>query len=103
MKRRNLELRKSTMLDISTEILGDTLPNGVAISNIVNMSEEDSSIFDYLYSVGRASNPLIGAMGKVIRDAQDSRDEALNKISLRIRRANDSLRKAGHNSSFYVW
>lgn len=94
------ELRKSTMLDISTEILGDTLPNGVAISNIVNMSEEDSSIFDYLYSVGRANNPLIGAMGKVIRDAQDSRDEALNKISLRIRRANDSLRKAGHNSSF---
>lgn len=94
------DLRKSTMLDISTEILGDTLPNGVAIANIVNMSEADSSLFDFLYSVGRATNPLIGAMGKIIRDAQDSRDEQMNKISLRIRRADRELKKAGHDSSF---
>lgn len=99
-ERKLRELRKSTMLDVSTEILGDTLPNGVAIANIVNMSEADSSIYDHLYTMGRVSNPLIGAMGKIIRDAQDSRDAKMNEISLRIRRADRELKKAGHNSSF---
>ena len=94
------ELRKSTMLSITTEILGDSLPTGVAISNLLEMAEEDSSYMDYLYSISRSSNPLIGAMGKVIRDAQNSRDEKLNAIALRVRRAENNLRKAGHTNSF---
>jgi hypothetical protein len=94
------DLRKSTMLDICREILGDTLPNGMAIANIVNMAEADSSIWDSLYSIGRASNPLIGAMGKIIRDAQDSRDAKMIEISRRISKADHVLRKAGYDSSF---
>ena len=99
-ERKLSDLRQSTMLDITIEILGDTLPNGVAISNIVKMAEADSSIFDFLYSVGRVSNPLISSMGKIIRDAQDERTSKLNAIELRIRKADNDLRQAGHNSSF---
>lgn len=94
------DIRKSIMLDICIEILGDTLPNGIAIANIVNMAEADSSIWDALYSVGRVSNPLIGAMGKIIRDAQDARDAKMVEISRRISKADHILRKAGHDSSF---
>ena len=99
-ERKLSDLRQSTMLDIAIEVLGDTLPNGVAISNIVKMSEADSSIFDYLYSIGRVSNPLISSMGKIIRDAQDERTTRLNAIEVRIRKAENDLRQSGHNSSF---
>jgi len=94
------DLRESTMTDICVEVLGDVDYNGVAISNLLTMAEADSSIFDYLYSVGRASNPLIGAMGTIIRDAQDTRNKKQNEISLRIRRATDNLYKSGSNSEF---
>lgn len=94
------ELRVDTMTTIATEYLGDKLSNGMAIVNIVEMAEKDSTIYDYLYSIGRVSNPLIATMGNIIRDAQSSRDAKMNAISLRIRRAENKLRKAGIKSDF---
>lgn len=94
------ELRLNTMTTIATEYLGDKLPNGMAVVNIVEMAEKDSTIYDYLYSIGRVSNPLIATMGNIIRDAQSSRDAKMNAISLRIRRAENKLRKAGIKSDF---
>ena len=94
------ELRLNTMTTIATEYLGDKLSNGMAVVNIVEMAEKDSTIYDYLYSIGRVSNPLIATMGNIIRDAQSSRDAKMNAISLRIRRAEHKLRKAGFKSDF---
>lgn len=94
------ELRLDTMTTIATEYLGDKLSNGMAVVNIVEMAEKDSTIYDYLYSIGRVSNPLIATMGNIIRDAQSSRDAKMNAISLRIRRAENKLRKAGIKSDF---
>lgn len=94
------DLQIDTMTTIATEFLGDRLPNGEAIVNIIDMADADSSLMDYLYSVGRVSNPLIATMGNIIRDAQSSRDAKMNAISLRIRRADNKLRKAGFNSEF---
>lgn len=94
------ELRLNTMTTIATEYLGDKLSNGMAVVNIVEMAEKDSTIYDYLYSIGRVSNPLIATMGNIIRDAQSSRDAKMNAISLRIRRAENKLRKAGITSDF---
>ena len=93
-------LAESTMINLMTQIVGDTAPNGQAMINMIRMAAADSSISDYLYSVGRASNPIIGAMGKIIRDAQDSRNEKLNKIALRIRRSTDRLYRSGSNTDF---
>lgn len=94
------ELRLNTMADIATEYLGNKLSNGIPIVNIIDMAEKDSTIYDYLYSIGRVSNPLIATMGNIIRDAQSSRDAKINAISLRIRRAENKLAKAGYKSDF---
>ena len=94
------DLKTETMTTIATEYLGDRLPNGEAITNIISMANSDSSIYDFLYSIGRVSNPLIATMGNIVRDAQSSRDAKMNAISLRIRRADNKLRKAGFSSEF---
>lgn len=96
----SLGYEAKTMQNLLTSIIGDRAADGQYIANIVSMAQADSSIFDYLYSVGRASNPVIAAMGKIIRDAQKTRDESINDIDLRVRRATDKLYKAGFTSEF---
>ena len=93
-------LTEATMVNLATQIVGDSAPNGQAMINVIRMAAADSSIMDYLYSAGRVSNPVIAAMGSIIRNAQNSRDKAINDISLRIRRATDKLYKSGSDSSF---
>lgn len=97
------DLKNANMLNIIKDILGDKAfdeDREVAVGELLTLLSHDSSYFDHFYSVGRVSNPLIGAMGGIIRDAQGERDKKMNEISLRIRRANDALRKAGFTSSF---
>lgn len=91
---------KQVLLDIMTEFHGDTLENGVAIANAIDMATEDCSIYDYLYSVGETSSVTMNSLGKVIRDAQDSRDAKMNEIRKRIEEAERALVKAGYNNSF---
>lgn len=85
---------------IAREYLGDSLANGTSINRLVEEFAFDSSIYDYMYGVGRVSNPLIATMGTIIREAQDKRTAKLVDISRRIRRATDSLYKAGFNTEF---
>lgn len=94
------ELKEVTMIDIATEYLGDSSLNGMPIADIVRMSDADSSIWDYFYSIGRVSNPLVATMGSIIRDAQSERNKKLNDIAIRIRRANKRLFDSGSNSAF---
>ena len=94
------DLTESTMVTLMTQIVGDTAPDGQSMLNVIRMAAADSTYYDYLYSVGRASNPIIGAMGSIIRNAQDERDGFMNNMSLRIRRATDKLYKSGSDSSY---
>lgn len=94
------ELKENTMIDIAVEYLGETTSNGMSIADIVTMADADSSIYDYLYSVGRVSNPLVATMGSIIRDAQGERTQKLNEVALRIRRANKKLFDSGSHSDF---
>lgn len=91
------DIREETMIDMCKEVFGDKPIDGKPIAVFVKMAREDSSIMDYLYSMARVSNPLIAAMGTIIRDAQTERDGNLNIISERIRKANADL---GGSSEF---
>ena len=93
-------LTKSSMVNLLTLIIGDTAPDGITIENVVEMAAKDSSLTDFLYSIGRASNPVIAAMGSIIRDAQDARDALMNDYSLRVRRATHLLYESGSDSKF---
>ena len=94
------ELKEVTMIDIATEYLGKSSSNGMAIADIVRAADADSSIWDYLYSASRVSNPLVATMGGIIRDAQGERTQKLNEFALRIRRANKKLFDSGSHSDF---
>lgn len=94
------DLSENAMVKIMEEIVGDTAPDGQTIANVIKMAQEDSTWWDYLYSVGRASNPIIGAMGTIILNAKESRDAVMNKISERIRKANHRLKESGSDSKF---
>lgn len=94
------ELKNEVVTNLTIDILGDKLENGEAIANILAAIEGDGSAFDYLYSFGKTTNPLINVMGKITRDAQDKRDKELNALSWRIEKATQKLYAAGFNSSF---
>lgn len=94
------ELRENTMIDIAVEYLGESTSNGMSVADIVSMADADSSVYDYLYSVGRVSNPLVATMGSIIRDAQGERNQKLNDVAIRIRRANKKLFASGSHSDF---
>lgn len=91
---------KETMKLIAREYLGDSLANGTSINRLVEQAAADSSYYDYLYGIGRVSNPLIATMGTIIREAQDQRTVKLVEMSRRIRRATDKLYKKGMDTEF---
>ena len=95
------QLKTSAMLTILKEIIGDRTPDGQYIDTLLESAQKDSTVFDMLfYSVGRQSNPMISAMGNIIRKAQDSRNASMNEISRRIAKATDKLYKAGFKTDF---
>lgn len=93
-------LSRDVMLTMSQEIIGDTASNGISIAQLVKSAERDSSLFDYLYSCERVSDPILGVMGTVIRDAQLKRDRELIKIGREIDDLTHNLIKSKHNSRF---
>lgn len=94
------DLSEGTMLNLMMQIVGNKTPDGQSMINAVRMAAADSSQIDRLYSVGRASNPIVAAAGTIIRNAQDGRDGTMDAISLRIRRATDKLYKTNQDTSF---
>ena len=47
---------------------GDSLPNGKTIANLLG-AIDDVSMLEYLYSTCRSSNPLLAALGTIVREA----------------------------------
>lgn len=100
-KNQNHDLMETNMIHILENILpGKQGPNGETIANLVKMAVKDSNYFDYFYRKDTHSNPTIAAMGTILKRAQEDRDNRLNKIDLRIRRATNKLYDSGHNSEF---
>ena len=86
--------------NIMIEILGNEVTDGTAMVNAVKMAMKDSSLFDKFYSIGRASNPFVAAVGSIIRRAEISRKDVMSSFSRRIDIEDDKLRKAGFTSKF---
>ena len=89
-----------TMEALLVEIIGDETPEGVSIHNAIRVAAADSTMYDYLYSIGRVSNPIIASMGKVIRSAHDERNAMMRDWALRTRRITDRLYESGSDSKF---
>ena len=96
-------LKRETLIDLCTEYLGEQTSNGVAIANIVDMADKDSSWQDKLYAGSTMSNPIVAVVGTVIRDAQSKRNQELVQISMEIRRITNRLRKAGINNTDFIY
>ena len=88
------------VLDSLKTTLGGESYLGQSYADILSMLAADTSIDNYIYSMGKSSNPLIAASGSIIRDAQINRDEQLRQISDRIGRATKKLYDAGYTSEF---
>lgn len=97
------EIATATMARIVTPIFGTKGINGVAVADIVQSASKDASVFDWLYCASKLADPLSTATGTIIRNAQDSRDIALNKIRTRIQRATYRLNKAGHSDTSFMY
>ena len=93
------DYRTETMIDVATEVLGDSMINAQPIAEYIRMGQVDSSIMDFLYSCERVSDPLVSVLGTTIRDAQLTRDRKLADISRRIREARRVL--GGSDSFMY--
>lgn len=100
IKSRNL--KESTAQDTFIEILGQTGPDGMAIAEIMHKMQ-DSEVYNILYSMGRASHPLINAIGGIIRNAQDNRTAKMNNIKLKVRRIHNKARKAGVKNTRFMY
>lgn len=95
------ELQKEAMVALGKEFIGEhNSLYGKDLADIVNMTEADTSLTDYLYGVGRSTNTVVSMLGAIIRDAQSQRDIKLQEVALQIRRANNLLVKDGKDSSF---
>lgn len=89
---------RETMIDLVSELLGpEGLPQGVSVAELVAMSTKDSWSTNRLYSLGRQSDDVLASLGRLIRDAQDAKNNIINEYSYRIRQAQDKL---GQDNSF---
>lgn len=97
------DIATATMVRIVTPIFGTEGINGVAVADIVQSASKDASVFDWLYCASKLADPLSTTTGTIIRNAQDSRDIALNKIRARIQRATYRLNKAGYSDTSFMY
>lgn len=94
------QLQKEITGDMAVAILGDKLPDKRAVTELLDAIEKGTGVSDFLYSMSRCSDPLVAAMGTIVRDAQDQRTLILQDLRLRIRRVTEKLYKSGSNSEF---
>ena len=85
---------KTVIISILSDWMGwgDSLPDGKVIANLLG-TIEDVGIIEYLYSACRSSNPLLAALGTIVREAQDNRNKLIIEYNNRISKATDKLKK----------
>lgn len=95
------DLTKSTILHILQNTIGDETPDGSAIINAVDMYAQDSTALDrLLYSMSRATNPMVAVLGGIMNKAKVGRNDLINEFDTRITKATKKLFKAGYNTKF---
>lgn len=99
LRRRGEELNKSCVRAILTRIMGNSVGPEI-IEQIVNMEHIKNWGMDVLYSFGKLSDPLSAAIGDMVRNTQDNRNDDLLKYTTRIREATAMLYDKGSNSEF---
>lgn len=99
VKKRGEDLNKTCMIALCDHILGEG--NGEkALNSIINDTVVRTWGTDILYSFGKLSDPVCAAIGDMVRNTQDDRDDAITQLTGRIRSATDKLYKSGSNSEF---
>lgn len=103
------ELNETILGEVALHFLGAETAEGIGVdgTTIAEMISgmNDVTKRDLLYSISRCSNPLVGSIGSIIREAQRSRDNRLEKIGLEIDRITNKLFKSGvrHTDFMYEW
>jgi hypothetical protein len=96
------KLRKSTMIDILSEFLGNSNVLGPTLTDILSLAKK-TSIYDVLYSMTRVSSEVAAVAGTIIRDKQTERNKKLADIDVRVRRATNKLFKAGIKNTTFMY
>lgn len=97
------ELQKDTLIQVVTHFVGEQMPNGMAVSEIVNMMDTDASITDYLYDICKISDPIIATVGGIFQNAWDARDAKMREFDTRISQAHQRLRNAGITKTDFMY
>ena len=99
IRRRGESLQTMYMTDLCDYLLGEG--NGAnALKGIINNTVVHTWGTDLLYSFGKLSDPVCAAIGDMVRNAQDDRDDDITQLTVRIREATDKLYNSGSNSEF---
>ena len=99
IRRRGESLQTMYMTDLCDYLLGEG--NGAnALKGIINNTVVHTWGTDLLYSFGKLSDPVCAAIGDIVRNAQDDRDDDITQLTIRIREATDKLYNSGSNSEF---
>ena len=99
VRRRGESLQTMYMTDLCDHLLGEG--NGAnALKGIINNTVVHTWGTDLLYSFGKLSDPVCAAIGDMVRNAQDNRDDDITQLTVRIREATDKLYDSGSNSEF---
>lgn len=94
------DLTFEVMQGLMLKIVGNN-KSEASIVNAVGVAACDSSIWDsLLYTMSRASNPIIAAMGGVIDKAKVNRNAIINNFDTRITKATKKLYASGSNTEF---
>lgn len=95
---------QDTMIQLMYNVIGDKTADGNVIASIIDMPNKDVTFWDNnFYSMARCSNLIVAAAGDITQRAQVARNERLNEIALRIRRATDNLYKSGTKNTEFMY
>lgn len=92
-------LRDTAMTYVVSSFMGDYAPDGQTIADLVTMSQLDSTFQDrWLYSMARASNPLIATIGGIVNEEKIKGNKKHIEIDNRVTRADNKLKRAKDGS-----
>lgn len=99
LQERGDELTQDCFRTILYHFLGDKI-DGKTMADVEAMFAQNISRADFLYSFGKLSDPILAAIGTMVRDAQDDRTEELGAYTEKIGEATAKLYDSGSNSEF---
>lgn len=94
------ELTLEVVSGIMLNVVGND-ENAISLVNSIGVAAVDSTVWDgLLYTLSRASNPVMAIMGGIINKAKVGRNELMNDFDTRITKATKKLYASGSNTEF---